>query len=130
MLPRLLNRFDIGQTKTRVVVALFHEEAEVLGNFATRLSYDKDELVKTVKDIRLATKYGTRVDEELEIVYKDIFSKDGGDREKFPNVLAVFTDGKPFPQDTTNQFKENLQPLRVSLLIKGENNKLHETADS
>ena len=124
----LLNRFDIGQTKTRVAVALFHEEAEILGNFTTRLSYDKDELVKTVEDIRLAKKYGTRVDEGLEMVYKDLFSRDGGDREKFPNVLAVFTDGKPFPNDTTNQFNEKLQPLRVSLLIKGGNNKLHETA--
>ena len=100
-----------------MAVASIHKEVNVLSNFATRLSFNKKRIIKKIKGIQLGRKYGTRIDKGLEKVHDDLFSKDGGDRENFPNVLFVFTDGKPFPPDKVKPFNETLPPLRVSMSI-------------
>ena len=71
-----------------------------------------------MKKIRLGKNWGTRIDKGLEKAYDDLFSKDGGDRENYPNVMVVFTEGNPFPPAEVLPFNKTLPPpLRVRPLL-------------
>ena len=76
--------------------------------FADSKYHDKNELLeKTANDPRRLKLY-TRTDLALKMARDQLFTKAGGDRPDKPNVMIVFTDGRPTkPKGNRNfNFKE------------------------
>ena len=115
-LPRFFKRFRIGRKKTRIAVVTLNRKAKVVLNFKRRSSFKKDALIRNLQTIRLGKRFGTRLDKGFNKVHDGLFSRKGGDRVNYPDVLVVFTDGKQFPPIIP--FKETLDLLRVCILIK------------
>ncbi|XP_078374332.1 semaphorin-5B-like [Oculina patagonica] len=112
-LPTFLNELKISWNTTRVGIVTFDKRAGVVNNFTSKLSFNKQDLIRKIKQIPLRVIYKTRIDRGLEMVSEKLFTKDGGDRANHANVLVVFTDGKPFPPHKVKPFEQTLPPLRI-----------------
>ena len=116
-LKKQFKKGTIRKDATRVGVVKFDSRPEVLLDFKDKLSYRRKKLVKMLKETPTDVVYETRIDRGLKEVRRKLFSKRGGDRKNSPNVLVLFTDGKPFPPDKVEPFNQTLPPLRVSIII-------------
>ena len=113
MLPTFLRTDEMANNRTRVGVATFDRDAEVLDNFTTYVSHDKEDLIALIESQPIRLTFKTRIDFGLNKVSEMLFSDKGGDRPEKPNVLVVFFDGRPFPPEKVDLDKA-LPPLRVS----------------
>ena len=113
MLPTFLRTDEMANNQTRVGVATFDRDAEILDNFTTYVSHDKEYLIALIESQPIRLTFKTRIDFGLNKVSDMLFSDKGGDRTEKPNVLVVFFDGRPFPPEKVDLHKA-LPPLRVS----------------
>ena len=109
-------RGTIGRNGTRVGVVKFDHKTSILVDFNDKRSYMRYELVEMLENTSSNVVFETRFDKALEEVSTSLFSAKGGERTDFPNVLVIFTDGKPFPRDEVKPFNVTLPPLRVSIM--------------
>ena len=113
MLPTFLRTDEMANNQTRVGVVTFDRDAEILDNFTTYVSHDKEDLIALIESQPIRVTFKTRIDYGLNKVSEMLFSDKGGDRPEKPNVLVVFFDGRPYPPKKVDLDKA-LPPLRVS----------------
>ena len=115
-LERLVDMFNISSSGTHMGMILFGGTAELQFNFANTKFHDPASVKNEISTITKLIK-GTRTDKALIMANKELFTAAGGDRPDKPNVLLVFTDGKP--TRPYKPFSETIPPLEVgiSLLI-------------
>ena len=63
--------------------------------FADSKYHDKNELLEKTANEPRRLKLYTRTDLALKMAMDQLFTKAGGDRPDKPNVMIVFTDGRP-----------------------------------
>ena len=113
-LVELVSALDIGPEATHAAVTLFANEVKVLNWFKDVEYYNREALVERIEKIRDRLFMPTRTDRAL-LAANDLFTVEGGDREKAPNVLIIFTDGKTNPK--SQPFSEIVPLLKVSVYI-------------
>lgn len=111
-LGQLVSALDISPEATHAAVILFAEKVKVLNTFAEEKYYNIEALIKAIEKIPDRRLKPTRIDNAL-LAANDLFTVEGGDREKAPNVVILFTDGKTNPR--SRSFSEIVPLLEVSV---------------
>ena len=113
-LDRLVDMFNISSKGTHMGMILFSGKAELHFNFSNTKFHDPASVKKEISNITKLI-YGTRTDRALIMANNELFTAAGGDRPDKPNVLLVFTDGKPSRR--SKPFSETIPPLEVCSFI-------------
>ena len=117
-LESLVEKFEPSLEGTNVGLITFAKSAELHFAFKDK-GYQSTEAIKAkIEDIdRLYLQ--TRTDKALIMAHEELFSEAGGDRPEKPNVLLVFTDGRPTKKAGYKEFDETVPPLtNVSAVTK------------
>jgi len=110
---QLIDGLNIGRDSTHVGLIFFDSKAKVISTFADESLYTKDALYQLVEKISDRRYKPTRTDKALIAANNKLFTAEGGDRPKFPNVLVILTDGKTNP--ASKPFAEITPLLKVSV---------------
>ena len=113
---KVVDEFDISTDGTHMGLITFAEKATLLFDFADPKYHN----AKTAKDrISQINKlyFQTRTDKALILADSDLFTAAGGDRPDKPNLLLVFTDGKPTPKPGYKPFSVTVPPLEVGRFV-------------
>lgn len=113
-LGELVSALDISPEATHAAVILFAKEGKVLNTFREEKYYNREALVELIEKIPDKRFMPTRTDRAL-LAANDLFTEEGGDRGKAPNVVILFTDGKTNPR--SQPFSEIVPILKVSVYI-------------
>lgn len=111
-LIQVIDALNIGPNATHVGIILFSKYPEVLNTFSDSQYYIKSEVHYLIEDIPDKLKGRTFIDRALKAANDILFTKEGGDRPKSPNVLVLFTDGKTNKE--SKPYQEILPALKVS----------------
>ncbi|CAH3020804.1 unnamed protein product, partial [Porites evermanni] len=93
-LIQIIDAINIGPNATHVGIILFSKYSKVLNTFSDSRYYKKSEVHYLIEDLSDKLKGRTFIDRALKAANNTLFTKEGGDRPKFPNALVLFTDGK------------------------------------
>ena len=111
-LGQLVGWLNIGRDATRVGIILFDSRPKVISKFTDEALFNKDAVYQFIEKIPIDRFSPTRTDKALFAANNQLFTPEGGDRENFPNVLIVFTDGKT--HRSSKPFAEVTPLLKVS----------------
>ena len=93
-LLEIIDALDIGPNATHTAFILFHKRAKVLNTFNDSAYHSNEEVHHLIEDTSNFLGWRTFIDRALEAANNQLFTVQGGDRPKFPNVLILLTDGK------------------------------------
>ena len=114
-LETLVDKFGISPDGTHMGLITFAQDANLLFDFNSDAATNAAAAKKIISGID--TLYlQTRTDKALILANNKLFTAAGGDRADKPNVLLVFTDGKPTPKKGYQGFDITVPPLEVSFL--------------
>ena len=113
-LGQLVSALDISPEATHAAIILFAKKAKVLNTFAEEKYYNREALVEAIEKIPDRRFMPTRIDNAL-LAANDLFTLEGGDREKAPNVVILFTDG--MTNRRSRSFPEIVPLLEVRVFI-------------
>ena len=122
-LGQLVTALNISREGTHVGLILFANKGKVFITFDNEKYYNKDDLYEFVQDLPHNRFMPTRIDRALLEANNTLFVPEGGDREKFPNVLIILTDGRTHP--SSQSFDEIVPSLKVSLSYAESTIRLH-----
>jgi len=108
----LVGALNISRDTTHVGIILFARKGKVISTFADEKFYNKEALYRFIENIPDKRSMPTRIDRALIAANKSLFTPEGGDRERFPNVLIALTDRRSHPDSTP--FAEIVPSLKVS----------------
>ena len=111
-LGQLVTGLNISQEATHVGLIAFAKKATVLISFADENYYNKGNLYKFIQTLPDNRGSPTRIDKALLAANNTLFVPEGGDRENFPNVLILTTDGRT--HSDSQPFAEIVPSLKVS----------------
>lgn len=111
-LAQIVGALNIGRDATRLGMILFDSRPKVISTFTNEALFTKDAVYHFIAKIPTKRFSPTRTDKALLAANNQLFTPEGGDREKFPDVLIVLTDGKTHP--TSKPFAEITPLLEVS----------------
>ena len=114
-LETLVDKFGISPDGTHMGLITFAEDANLLFDFNSDAATNAAAAKKIISGIDTLY-YQTRTDKALILANNKLFTAAGGDRADKPNVLLVFTDGKPTPKKGYQGFDKTVPPLEVSFL--------------
>ena len=114
-LATVVDKFEISPEGTHMGFITFARNANLLFNFADGKYHDKEAAKQKISEIQ-GLHHATRTDKALILANDELFTEAGGDRPDKPNVLLVFTDGKPTPKHGYQDFSVTVPPLEVSLV--------------
>ena len=103
---------NIGPNATHAGIILFSKYPKVLNTFSDSRFYKKSEVHYLIEDLSDKLKGRTFIDRALKAANNTLFTKEGGDRPKFPNALVLFTDGKTNKE--SKPYEEIIPSLKVS----------------
>jgi len=109
---KLLGALNISRDATHVGIILFAKYGNVISTFAEETFYSKEALYRFIENIPDKRFMPTRIDRALIAANNSLFTPAGGDREKFPNVLILLTDGRTHRDSTP--FAKIVPSLKVS----------------
>ncbi|XP_078345496.1 matrilin-1-like [Oculina patagonica] len=112
-LLQLADALTIGPKATHVGYILFAKRPELLNTFGDAKYHSGEKVTSLVKGIPIKLSSPTFIDRALMEANVSLFTKEGGYRPDFPNVLILFTDGK------TNKASEPFSKIIPSLEGKG-----------
>jgi len=96
----LVGALNISRDATHVGIILFARKGKVISTFADEEFYNKEALYRFIENIPDKRFMPTRIDRALIAASNSLFTPVGGDREKFPNVLILLTDGRTHRDST------------------------------
>ena len=114
-LPWFIELFDVSNRRTHVGVVRFSKTSHFEFNFADQRFHLARKVRYGLARIHAYTFRHTRIDRGLLSADQEMFTTRAGDRSSKQNVLAVFTDGRPFPRNRNQPFSETIPPLTVNL---------------
>lgn len=115
-LGQLVTALNISREGTHVGLILFANNGKVYIKFANEKYHIKDDLYEFIQDLPHNRFRPTRIDRALKAADEELFNPKGGDREGFPNVLVILTDGRTHPD--SQSFAEIVPALEVSLFMQ------------
>ncbi|XP_022796325.1 A disintegrin and metalloproteinase with thrombospondin motifs adt-1-like [Stylophora pistillata] len=97
-LVELVDKFEPAPDKDHFGLITFNSKAHVEFTFADEARFSKQQLMEKIKEIPRTLEFQTRTDLAMKAARDQLFSPSGGNRPEKPNVMIVFTDGKPTKQ--------------------------------
>ena len=110
-LLELIGAMNIGPDATHIGIIVFNRTPKVLSTFADKRFYSNADVHQFVDKMSVVLGNRTFIDKALLTANKKLFTEEGGDRPKFPNVLILLTDGRTNPKSTP--FSEITPLLKV-----------------
>lgn len=111
----LIGKFHPAPKADHFGLITFHNKATLAFNFANTKYHDKNALLNRILKEPIKLELQTRTDLALKMARDELFTVAGGDRHDKPNVMIVFTDGRPtrmkaeafkkFAEDISKEFK-------------------------
>ena len=126
-LGQLVTALNISREGTHVGLILFAKKGKVFITFDNEKYYNKDDLYEFIQDLPHNRFMPTRIDRALLAANNTLFVPEGRDRERFPNVLIILTDGRTHPK--SQSFAETVPSLKVSLFYSLAHYDLHSNRD-
>ncbi|KAJ7394274.1 hypothetical protein OS493_000076 [Desmophyllum pertusum] len=93
-LLQLIDALHIGPGATHTGIITFNKKPKVLSTFANHALYSNDAVHQFVAKIPVVLGDRTFIDRALMAAANQLFTEEGGDRPKYPNVLIILTDGR------------------------------------
>lgn len=90
-----MEKFNPATEEDHFGLITFNKNADLAFSFANSKYHDKEALLERIADEPVKLHLQTRTDLALKIALDELFTEGGGDRPDKPNVMIVFTDGKP-----------------------------------
>ena len=115
-LKTVVDKFEISPEGTHMGLIVFAENADMLFSFADTKYQNAAAAKEKISGIDKLY-FQTRTDKALIKANSELFTGPGGDRPDKPNVLLVFTDGKPTEKPGYKGFDVTVPPLEVSFQI-------------
>ena len=112
-LLELVDAMNIGPDATHTAIMTFGQKPNVLSTFADTQYYSSDAVHQLIDKMPITFGGKTFTDKALMTAEKKLFSEEGGDRPKYPNVLILFTDG--MTNKGSMPFSEITPLLKVSV---------------
>lgn len=112
-LLELVDALNVGPDSTHAAVILFAKTAKVLNTFNNNDYYSSEALRHLIESIPDELGSRTFIDRALEAANDKLFTEEGGDRPKFPNLLVLLTDGRT--NNNSKNFSEITPLLKVGL---------------
>lgn len=97
-LVELVDKFEPAPDKDHFGLITFNSKAHVEFTFSDEARFSKQQLMEKIKEIPRTLEFQTRTDLAMKAARDQLFSPSGGNRPAKPNVMIVFTDGKPTKQ--------------------------------
>ncbi|KAL9951955.1 hypothetical protein ACROYT_G044715 [Oculina patagonica] len=94
-LEQLVNMFDPAPDADHFGFITFNKNAYTVFDFDNFKTQEKAAILKKIDEEPLKLNYQTRTDLALKMARDELFTEEGGDRPDKPNIMFVFTDGKP-----------------------------------
>ena len=120
---RLVDKIGVSKEGNHFAVGTFGPSATISNNLKAREAQNVEALKEQLKKIisHVPKDWGTRTDLAMSKANSEVFTDDGGDRPKAPNILLVFTDGKPIKMAKDKkpwvEFEDSIKKLEVSFLF-------------
>lgn len=96
--------FDPSPDADHFGLITFNEQANLVFDFNQH--QNKADLLQAIANEPIKLEYQTRTDLALIMARDELFTPTGGDRPDKPNILFIFTDGKPtHPEKKKSDFK-------------------------
>ena len=112
-LLELVDAMNIGPNATHTAIITFDQKAKVVSTFADTQLYNSDAVHQLIDNLPITFGHRTFIDKALITADKKLFSKEGGDRPEYPNVLILLTDGRTHRD--SKPFSEITPLLKVSV---------------
>lgn len=112
-LLELVAAMHIGPNATHTAIMTFSRKPKVLSNFAETKFYSNEAVHQFIAEIPVFLGDRTFTDKALMAAANKLFIERAGDRQKYPNVLILLTDGRTNPK--SQKFSEITPKLKVRL---------------
>ena len=123
LINELVERRGVSSSGNHFALVTFAKEVVIESDFNDQSYHQENDLKDLVQEkLRVIPKFwGTRTDLAMDLVARELFTKQGGDRPDAKNFIVVFTDGKPFKSKWDNRpdisFEDSLEILKVKDLV-------------
>lgn len=115
----LVNRFNISRHESHVAMIQYSNKETVNVEFHLDDHYDKDSIMKAIKDIKLQNGDETYTDVALKVAREDVFNGARGDRKGVRDVIVLLTDGQAHKKDAAIREAGMLKDDDVSIISIG-----------
>ncbi|PFX13191.1 Cartilage matrix protein, partial [Stylophora pistillata] len=118
LINELVERRGVSSSGNHFALVTFAKEVVIESDFNDQSYHQENDLKDLVQEkLRVIPKFwGTRTDLAMDLVARELFTKQGGDRPDAKNFIVVFTDGKPFKSKWDNRpdisFEDSLEILK------------------
>jgi len=112
-LLELVAAMHIGPNATHTAIMTFSRKPKVLSTFAETKFYSNEAVHQFIAEIPVFLGDRTFTDKALMAAANKLFIERAGDRQKYPNVLILLTDGRTNPK--SQKFSEITPKLKVRL---------------
>lgn len=126
----LFESFHPGPEGDHFGIIEFGREARVVFNFDDSKDFTKKELMKRI-DAQVNSQVSglrTNTDKALKLANEELLTTAGGDRPEKPNVMIVFTDGKPTNETAFNTvadaLSDDFESKKVHTVVIGVSRRL------
>ena len=116
-LLQLIAAMHIGPDATRTGIIVFNRSPKVLSTFADKQFYSNDAVHQFIAKMSVVLGDRTFIDKALLAADRKLFTEEGGDRPKFPNVLILLTDGRTNPKSKPFSAITPLLKVRLYKLV-------------
>ena len=105
---KIVDKLRVSPTGSHMALITFGSDAKSSFTFADRNYHNADTIKAKAKEaISYVPKHdGTRTDLAEDLAVKDVFTRSGGDRPSFGNVMIILTDGKFWINETWDKRAE------------------------
>ena len=123
IIDRLVEKIGVSKAGNHFAVGTFGPSSAIYNNLKAPEAQNAMALKKQINQriSHVPQDWGTRTDLAMRKANSEVFTVDGGDRPEAPNVLLVFTDGRPFKTVKDKvpwvKFEDSTKQLEVSFSL-------------
>lgn len=122
LINEIVEKKGVSSSGNHFALVTFAKEVVIESNFNDQSYFEEKKLKDLVQEkLNVIPKFwGTRTDLAMDLVARELFTEQGGDRSNAENFIIMFTDGKPFKSKWDERpdipFEDSLEVLKVNII--------------
>nr|XP_058959479.1 collagen alpha-5(VI) chain-like [Pocillopora verrucosa] len=118
LINEIVEKKGVSSSGNHFALVTFAKEVVIESNFNDQSYFEENKLKDLVQEkLNVIPKFwGTRTDLAMDLVARELFTEQGGDRSNAENFIIMFTDGKPFKSKWDERpdipFEDSLEVLK------------------